>query len=624
MKGGRGLGVAAMVAVLVGLAVAGYRESRRAQALGGGTGRAGGRTERCLVCHDRSDESPGGPHLAEAVGCEPCHLGNPLAFDKARAHEGLEREPGALDTVDRTCGREGCHPREATRIATSLMATGRGMIAVDRWVFGETARPDGTETFAELLAASAPTPAQDHLRRLCAGCHLHTRGTNRDDAVRGIGSGCGACHATRKAPLTLRNHPPVDARVPDDRCLGCHSRSGRISLSYAGVAEVKPGQALAGGDVPLFDGRPGATVIPDVHREKGMGCTDCHLHPDVMGDKTSYAHQEQQVAATCEACHGPADRNGSVVWAEVDDPISRDLLRMRGQERGPIEPVRLGKRGVPLWNVRPTASLPTEDRPVSGKDGRMAPLAMLGKGDGRPHPVRQTPGDPDHRLAGHERLSCQSCHAAWAPTCVTCHTRFDAAGRQWDFGHGEVVPGAWVETADRYDWGLPAMAVRGDRVVPAIPGMILTVEGDWAGGGTKSHRLYAALDPHTTRKESRSCASCHASATALGLGEGTLDLGAGGPRFTPAAPLPDAPGLARDGWVPLFPQAAAPGTRTNVRSLDAAEQRRVLRVGPCLSCHPKVTDRIYVDFPRSVRTLFQGSSPCTFQPPSWLETGDER
>ena len=64
--------------------------------------------ERCVTCHVRPEEDPGGAHARAAVGCSSCHLGNPFAFDKARAHAGMEPEPGALRSVERTCGRSGC------------------------------------------------------------------------------------------------------------------------------------------------------------------------------------------------------------------------------------------------------------------------------------------------------------------------------------------------------------------------------------------------------------------------------------------------------------------------------------------------------------------------------------
>jgi hypothetical protein len=613
------LPIVLVTAACFGLAVAWFREDLREAGTGEGPDRAGGHTERCLTCHIRPDESPGGAHRAEAVGCEPCHLGNPLAFDRQRAHAGMERDPGALDTVQRTCGRAGCHPREAARVATSLMATGRGLIAVDRWVFGETIAPDGQDTFADLLASRTPSPADDHLRRLCAGCHLRTRGNNRDDDVSGIGSGCGACHSTRKEPLSIRPHPPVEARVPDQQCRGCHGRSGRISLSYQGLAEIRESQAPPEGTLRLPDGRPVVQLKPDVHGEKKMACIDCHLHSDLMGDGVSYPHQEQQVTITCETCHGPVDEAGEMPFASFPDPISRDMLRLRGLARLPLDPARGGRTRILAWNLQPTGLLPPAERLRPEATGMTAPWTLTGKLDGRPHPVRQTPVDANHRLSGHQRLSCQACHSAWAPRCTTCHTRYDATGRQWDFGTGKVEEGRWIEEAQTYEFGEPTLAIRDQRVVPAIPGMIVTGDATAAGGGRFSRRLYAALDPHTTRKESRTCASCHLSSQALGLGAGILNLASDEPVFVPDHPGPDDPATASDGWVGLFPTEAAPGTRLNLRSLDATEQLRVLRVGPCLGCHPKSIDPIYLDFQGSVVKLGSPGTRCPFTPPPWVK-----
>ncbi len=167
--------VAALCAALLGLLMAFGRESRGAR--GGprrGTDRAGGRVERCRhVPRRRTSEDPGGAHARAALGCASCHLGNPLAFGKERAHEGLEREPGALSTVALTCGREGCHAREAARVATSPMTRNAGMVAVDRFAFGEIAEPDGTRHDRGCpRRRRIRRLAESHLRKLCAGCHL--------------------------------------------------------------------------------------------------------------------------------------------------------------------------------------------------------------------------------------------------------------------------------------------------------------------------------------------------------------------------------------------------------------------------------------------------------------------
>jgi len=80
-------------------------------------------------------------------------------------------------------------------------------------------------------------------------------------------------------------------------------------------------------------------------------------------------------------------------------------------------------------------------------------------------------------------------------------------------------------------------------------------------------RLWAPLDPHTTRK-SRPCASCH-SQEAL-----------------------------RD----TFP-AEGETTREKARLLDSNERLRVLRVGKCVTCHDRYEDPVYAGFEQSMSRL---------------------
>jgi len=558
--------------------------------------------ERCLDCHATAKDDPGGFHPAATMGCEACHLGNPRAETAEAAHRGMEPEPGALRTVDRTCGR--CHAREAERVRTSLMATARGIVAVDRWAFGERETPDGDETMQDVLATSAPSPAQDHLRRLCAGCHLHTTKDNRDDAIaRGAtGSGCSACHSTPRASK-FEGHPTVDARVPDSRCLGCHSRSGRISLSYQGLAEVSgTGLAACDAKTTLHDGRDGCRVAPDVHAEAGMACIDCHLHSELMGDGVAHRHEERATEIRCETCHGPAGGR-ETSWAEVDDPITRDLLRQRQETRAPDERVRLGARGTPIWNLRP------------GPEG----WALLGKLDGKARPVKATPSDAAHQQPGHERLTCNACHDPWAPRCTTCHTSYLRDETQWDFGAAAEVAGRWHEENAGMGVGPPTLGVDAEgKIRPAMPGMVADLDARAAGGERRALRLYANVVPHTTRKAPRSCASCHRDAFALGLGTGSLELDGETARFTPSSPASGAPEMASDAWVELFPAEAAPGTRVGARSLDAAEQRRVLRVGACLACHDAAAP-LWARFPSALDRLERGEAAgCEGRFGSWM------
>jgi len=537
--------------------------------------------ERCIDCHQGANEDPGGLHPASVIGCEPCHLGDPKAVTADAAHRGMEPEPGALRTVDRTCGR--CHQRETERVRSSLMATARGIVAVDRWAFGERPTPDGDETMADVLAAPHPTPAQDHLRRLCAGCHLGTTRDNRDDAIVQGASGCSACHSPARPPrpdgAVLLAHATVDSRVDDGRCLGCHSRSGRISLGYQGLFETSGHgiEACPEADrVTLHDGRTGCRAPADVHQRAGLACIDCHVHTELMGDGAVYRHEEQATEVRCESCHGSARPDadngpGPTTWGAVSDAITLDLVRQRGETRAPDEPVRTGLRGTPLWNVRPQT------------DGSWS---LVGKLDGRARAIRATPADADHTRPGHERLTCASCHDAWAPRCTTCHTRFDPDGTQWDFAAAKETAGRWHETNEGMSMAPPTLGVdAAGRIVPTMPGMIGTIESATAPASARSLRLHAAIVPHTTQREARSCSSCHADAIALGLGAGDLDLSGDAVRFTPAHPAPNDPALARDRWVDLFPATPGATTRVGGRSLDADEQRRVLTVGACLACH---------------------------------------
>jgi hypothetical protein len=404
------------------------------------------------------------------------------------------------------------------------------MVAVDRFAFGEVAEPDGTRTIAEVLAAAHPTPAESHLRKLCAGCHLGARRANRDDLINGNGSGCAACHVARRLDDKPRPHPPVDSKVTDDRCFGCHSGSGRIALSYRGLVEVEKDE-------------PFAHAAPDVHQTAGLACIDCHLHTDLMGDGVARTHKEDQVEITCEACHGPVRVGGEVPWREVKDEISleiqkresrnrenrrEDSLRKVSDGRAPDAPTRLGRRGTPLLNL-----LRESSSSLSSSPGWI----LVRKLDDVALPVKQTPRDRNHTLRGHERLSCSACHAAWVPTCDSCHTSFSSSGSRWDFAAGQETPGGWTEKSGPFAAAPPLLGARADgKIVPAQYGMVLTIDATAAGGSKTSRRLIAPAEPHTTGKKARTCESCHRA---------------------PAAPEFEA------------------GTRTGFRGLDAAERQRV-------------------------------------------------
>jgi len=555
-----------------------------------------GRPERCLACHAGvTGLAPA--HDPEALGCSSCHLGDPLAFDEDRAHAGMERFPGDLATAGESCGQAACHSAAVGHVTDSLMNTGRGMISVDRFCFGEQAGPDGGPTFADLARENQPTPAEDHLRRLCASCHLATR---RDDHALDRftrGGGCAACHLAEPAPYRdPKRHRRLTVAVDSERCFGCHSRSGRIALSYHGLAEVAPGETF---DVELYDGRPARRVEPDVHATAGMGCVDCHTRAEVMGDGTDHDHKEEAIEIACTDCHPMAPTVATPLTE--DDAITRRLLALRGW---PTQPVSRTHKGTALY------FLTTEC------DGR---ITVRSRGpEERRWVAGPTPADPDHRLAGHERLACQACHSRRAPLCTGCHTSYAPDQTQWDHLAGRERPGRWREEPGPIDDGPPLLGFAADgRIYPFVPGMPLRVQtgpsGPWRQGS-----YFAPLDPHTTTRQARPCSACHRDGAALGLGPGTVAYSGAAWRFTPAT----AAGDFDLRWTTPEGHAVGRATRAGARPFTAAEIDTVLTVGACLPCHGKGDDALYESFRQGLDLWRRGAARrCDLRPTTTSDPG---
>jgi hypothetical protein len=201
--------------------------------------------------------------------------------------------------------------------------------------------------------------------------------------------------------------------------------------------------------------------------------------------------------------------------------------------------------------------------------------------------------------AGHARLSCGSCHTAWAPTCTTCHTSRDEKALAYDWLKGTESPGKWKEQGGPFLADPPTLGIRETPSDPAnlrgvietfVPGMVLTLALPGQSGPPLFRRLYARIEPHTTQKGSRSCTSCHNNPVALGYGRGDLryERTPRGGRWTfrPAAEVHPADGLPADAWIPfLGTRGGMVSTREDVRPFTLEEQQRILRVGACLTCH---------------------------------------
>lgn len=505
----------------------------------------------CAGCH----ADVRGLEAAHAgLSCAACHLGNTRTNAEKLAHVGLVRIPGNVADMDRTCGSAGCHAELPHRLRNNIMNTMNGVVSVDRWVFGEQPTPTAKTPVASL----AHSPADTHLRNLCASCHLGNPKTEYgplDETSRG--GGCLACHLKRSARRDV--HPALSVKPEPIACFGCHARSGRVSLNFEGWQEF----AGDAGEAPtraLKDGRVVKKGTADVHAERGLGCVDCHGSWEVMGDGTAALHREEQSTLQCTDCH--------LVRAPVTkglhelEPESLKVASLEGFARPDRRFLTVQKNGVALVNTFAT-------------DGG---VFLTGKYSGKTA-VMKAPSEACLKQE-HAALSCGACHEAWVPQCVTCHTRFDPDGGMFDLLANEEARGEWLEEggeprAEPATLGVRMLSDGGRRIEEFAPGMVLTLDG-------KFHRLFAPVFAHTVRREARTCESCHRDPLALGYGRGVLRRDARRQwTFEPRSPLRPEDGLPEDAWIGLF-QTRGPEstTRENTRPFTPEEQRRVLDALP--------------------------------------------
>lgn len=404
----------------------------------------------CGSCHQTIQP----PESHTQVPCVDCH-GGTLAPQKKKAHFKLILQPTGLGTPGVSCAKSGCHLIESKRVSHSLMATAPGILALTTLAF-ET---DDSTTAAKHLSQSQ---TKDYLSKRCDSCHLDKPLTNADSPTSRRGGGCLACHSGPKEPT---GHRRIDKKVSDDRCFGCHSRSGRVSLNYGGIAEMSKGQAAAlGVEVSrLPDGRPVRLMPSDIHFKAGMGCTDCHTYRGLMGGKKPVKQKGDQQDIQCADCH-------------------------RAQTQTPTATQRFGTFMPRL------------------KQGQSRSRTLELKFQKKTLLVRQI--DKQHAGYGHDRLSCDACHSQWVPQCFGCHISYQDDGKQYDHNKQQLTPGRWEEQGWAFEVGLPALGVSEGEVVPFVPGMIASLK--LPGQPVKHWNIYAPTSPHTTGK-SRSCASCHLS-----------------------------------------------------------------------------------------------------------------
>ncbi len=537
-----------------------------------------GYVEMCLSCH-RTEEIDGA-HDRKVVGCSPCHLGDPVAIEKEKAHRGMVLNPGDLRVADKTCGVEGCHPVDIGKVKNSLMATNRGILATLLYYWGESETRDGDYSVEKLLQSGETSLALDYYRKLCATCHLWKSKNDLPGAPAFFnekGGGCSACHYVMPAGSATNSvtsfadtkktaegekggkkpHPRIIKKVPEENCIRCHNRSGRIGLSYMGIFEAE------GYGTPYEQGHLSSKRLPgdrfyleiaeDVHHKKGMHCIDCHTRNEIMGDGHGYAHYEEQLEISCETCHA------------AEPGVTRRKNRLEHISR------------------------------------RNNHYVLTGKIDGALHPLR--PPNPDTcAYPGHKRLTCEACHSTWVPQCYGCHAKRDQRETHLDKLTLKETRGWWEEGRSYIRYEKPMLAVWDDEVVIVTPGCqdvvtLINEKGEVESGFNRF--TMAAINPHTTQTRGRSCEDCHASPKTVGLGTGTIYKKDGKWAFSGVDQGVDTAfgkTVPFDAFVTIDGKQLQHGSRDTLRPFNREELHRILRVGLCLQCHKEYTDPAFRNY----------------------------
>ncbi len=564
--------------------------------------------ETCLNCHINTS-GYSSYHNPELIGCAGCHLGNTNSTDKEESHKGMVLIPGNLSDAKETCGK--CHPNELAKIKNSLMTTNSGLIAVDKYIFGEASSPN-EQYHIQLIKNSA---SDKHIRDLCANCHL---GAEKKDfgAITQMsrGGGCNACHLnySEEAKKDLQKyissnkkvlpkfHPATNIFVKNEHCFGCHSRSSRISTNYEGWQETLLNEEdviYKLGYKVFEDKRVYKYIEEDVHHTKGLLCIDCHSSHEVMGDGKKYTHQEDAVKMQCSDCH-PKGKLNTIPYSKLDQESLLVFLH-RNYSHSDKQIIVTKKDNNPLVNT------------YVDTDGK---AYLIGKKDNKLHELKPQ-SDICSRDNAHKNVSCSTCHSSWTSKCIGCHNQFDKnETRAFDLLDKKFVKGQWKEYVGEFSSSLPSMGVKesnGNKIIkPALPGMILTIDkgsysGKKIGEDVSFHRLYAPNSPHTTVKKARDCKSCHANSVALGYGSGELNYsvtnGKGKWTFKAEYDLNANDNLPEDAWIDFLKEPSKTttnSTRSDFRPFSLKEQKQLLLVGACLNCHKedsKVMQRSLVE-----------------------------
>ena len=623
-------------------------------------------SEKCVSCH-RGISEIGKSHPL-SFGCTVCHGGNGNSDIKEVAHKTLiydpeagtgKRNPSSFSVVDKTCGQAYCHSghpqkdrNHIERVKKSMMGTLAGMISGLRYQWGAQGDRKANYGVRAIQDKDGDLPSHEGavsklkalpffsdgevgssigdrlvshhigdriLKDKCFQCHIDSPG--KPESFRS--QGCASCHFTYSKDGLYKGEDPTISRVelghpqkhrmttltPDLICRQCHQGFQEPQSDISIQNDLSDG-IMEKTSIDYFPGS--GKIMQDVHLKAGLDCVDCHTQFDIMGDGNIYSKQHQAVEVRCETCHGDADTRPLI--EQVKDPTDRVIRLARSYTEW--------SNSIGDWMV-----LSSRKRKLSNVKVKEGRIVALGKRTGNIYSIPLTADAPEnHNIPGHKnKLECTSCHSQWVPNCKGCHSTFMS-------GRDEVNKSLTSDAKKKFDVESPSLMLgpRG-KVVPMITPErrflnifdeqgkfvpIIRENGDAAGiyrewsftnpHGYSGGRLAYAMNPHSTGKKVRSCASCHMSSRVLGLGEGDIYIGLNSSGKDDTV-LPLVRTDIISGRSQLAPKARltmrgeplAGISQPSARLFNQEEINRILKVGNCLPCHEQYDDPIYQDMGES-------------------------
>ena len=548
----------------------------------------------CYTCHQGIERISNNHRFS----CVRCHGGNRRSNSLPKAHNGLVANPSSAKNAPRFCGK--CHENHVRKVERSLMSTAKRTINITRYGWGAqphdelpfSLKPDDDEQ--TLPGAKEGHAVDGFLRTKCLRCHIGSESPHRPGDYRS--SGCSSCHmiysndgislshdrAIQKVQKKLgkkdrfsrkfaensldnpRGYPLLHkftVAVPSVQCEHCHNNNG-VGQEFEGLF-AKPSRPMEthsqiNSEKPVLYGKEHEFLVPDIHREKGMHCIDCHIGDEMKPD----AEPENLQSGTqirCKDCHGTHGTLPEEYLLIESDPNTKKMLARNNLNPNLKKKVKAGDTVL----VNSSGSAMLHIKKIKND------WALYSKVTGKKHIIpllKNLKPSIAHQIPKHmKEIECSACHARWTATDWGMHVireksfapekwknwnlseplRADTSGENqgmldWLTAkslpkkiEGTPINEYWWTVFSESGWSELIMGKnsRGKySILKPRYQYFITDQTGTSGVPLKRAEtpltrdesaglIWTDYSPHTIRKTVRSCEDCHQNPLSVGLGD---------------------------------------------------------------------------------------------------------